>query len=252
MIYNFLAAQADGLDIAYIVVTGVLILVIVAALIAQIFVAVGYWQGNRVQNSLGLTGEEFARRLLDANGMQDVQVKKCGILRTLLFGNHYSIMKRTVYLRTFTIKKASVTSVGDRGAEGRPCGNAPQRRQADDRARQIAGICIFAPSLFLPLLIIGLVVDLLVIHFLVFTIVAIVIGLLFIVFSFVVTLLNIPVEKRAMVRAKEWLNASLTPEENNRIEKIFRCYMVEYVLQFIIAILRLIQLILKILSAAKR
>ena len=41
MIYNFLAAQADGLDISYIVVTGVLILVIVAALIAQIFVAVG-------------------------------------------------------------------------------------------------------------------------------------------------------------------------------------------------------------------
>lgn len=252
MIYNFLAAQADGLDIAYIVVTGVLILVIVAALIAQIFVAVGYWQGNRVQNSLGLTGEEFARRLLDANGMQDVQVKKCGILRTLLFGNHYSIMKRTVYLRTFTIKKASVTSVA---IAAQKAALAEMHRNGDRQMivrGRLQGFGIFAPSLFLPLLIIGLVVDLLVIHLLVFTIVAIVIGLLFIVFSFVVTLLNIPVEKRAMVRAKEWLNASLTPEENNRIEKIFRCYMVEYVLQFIIAILRLIQLILKILSAAKR
>ena len=85
---------------------GVLLgIAIIAAFIAQIVIVIGYWRGNRTNNSLGLSGGEYAHKLLDQNGMPDVQIKKCGIIRTILFGNHYSITKRTAYLRMRTINK---------------------------------------------------------------------------------------------------------------------------------------------------
>ena len=106
-----LATKIDGIELALVVVSILLGIAIVVALIAQIAIIIGYIKGNRMQNSLGLTGGDFARRLLDQNGMPEVQVKKCTFLRMLLFGNHYSISKRTVYLRKRTIDKTSVTSV---------------------------------------------------------------------------------------------------------------------------------------------
>ena len=106
---NLLAANIDGSEIAYIAV--LLGIAIIAAFIAQIVIVIGYWRGNRTNNSLGLSGGEYARKLLDQNGMPDVQVKKCGIIRTILFGNHYSITKRTVYLRMRTINKPGLTAV---------------------------------------------------------------------------------------------------------------------------------------------
>ena len=81
---------------------------------------------------------------------------------------------------------------------------------------------------------------------------AILIGLLFILFGFIVTLLNIPVEKKAMERAQVILENELTGEEMVTIKKIFRSYLVEYVLQFVIAIMRIIQLILKILISIRK
>ena len=91
---------------------GVLLgIAIIAAFIAQIVIVIGYWLGKRTNNSLGLSGGEDARKLLDQNGMPHVQVKKCGIIRTILFGNHYSFTKRTVYLRMRTINKPGLTAV---------------------------------------------------------------------------------------------------------------------------------------------
>ena len=68
---NLLAANIDGLEIAYIAVGVLLGIAIIAAFIAQIVIAIGYWRGNRTNNSLGLSGGEYARKLLDQNGMPD-------------------------------------------------------------------------------------------------------------------------------------------------------------------------------------
>ena len=65
---NLLAANIDGLEIAYIAVGVLLGIAIIAAFIAQIVIAIGYWRGNRTNNSLGLSGGEYARKLLDQNG----------------------------------------------------------------------------------------------------------------------------------------------------------------------------------------
>ena len=249
---NVLAAKIDGLEIVYIAVAILLGLAILAAFIAQIVIAIGYWRGNRTNNSLGLTGGEYARKLLDQNGMPYVQVKKCGIIRTILFGNHYSISKRTVYLRMRTINKPSLTAVA---IAAQKVALAEQHRDADTKMivrSRLQGLGVFAPFLFVPLVLIGLLVDLFVLQTLLLSLITAGVGLLFILFGFIVTVLNIPVEKKAMKRAQVLLESELTGEEMLTVQKIFRSYLVEYVLQFIIAILRIIQLILKILISIRK
>ena len=157
---NLLATKIDGLEIAYIAVGILLGIAIIAAFIAQIVIAIGYWRGNRTSNSLGLSGGEYARKLLDQNGMPNVQVKKCGIMRTILFGNHYSITKRTVYLRMRTINKPSLTAVA---MAAQKVALAEQHRDGDAKMivrSRLQGLGVFAPSLFVPLVLIGFLVDL--------------------------------------------------------------------------------------------
>ena len=214
---NLLAANVDGLEVAYIAVGVLLGIAIIAALIAQIAVAVGYWRGNRTNNSLGLSGAEYARRLLDLNGMPDVQVKKCGIIRTVLFGNHYSISKKTVYLRMRTINKPSLTAVA-MAAQKVALAEQHKNKNAKMIVRsRLQGLGVFAPYLFIPLVVIGFLIDVFVAQTLLFSLIATVLGLIFILFGFIVTLLNIPVEKKAMKRALVLLKADLTKEEICRI-----------------------------------
>lgn len=249
---NLLALQADGLEIAYIAVGILLGIAVVVALIAQLVVIVGYWRGNRTQNSVGISGGEFARKLLDENGLQEVQVKRCTLLRTLLFGNHYSIARKTVFLRIMTINKTSVTSVA---IAAQKVALAEQHRDGNKKMivrGRLQGIGVFAPSLFLPLVIAGILMDLFVFKNLFMTVIVLILGILFIVFAFVVTILNIPVEKSAMKRALEMLGAYLTAEEMTMVKKVYRSYLIEYVMQFIVALLRLIQLILKAILAVRK
>ena len=174
---NLLALQADGLEIAYIVVGILLGIAVVVALIAQLVVIVGYWRGNRTQNSLGISGGEFARKLLDEKGLQDVQVKRCTLLRTLLFGNHYSIARKTVFLRIMTINKTSVTSVA---IAAQKVALAEQHRDGNKKMivrGRLQGIGVFAPSLFLPLVIVGILMDLFVFENLFMTLIVLILGI---------------------------------------------------------------------------
>ncbi len=254
---NLLLTGGNGVDALTVVYIGVSVLLgiaVVAALVSQIFVAIGYVKGNRMQNAAGLSGAESARKLLDENGMPDVQVKKCTFWRMFFFGNHYSIAKKTVYLRKYTIDKTSVTSVA---LAAQKVALAKQHRDGDKKMivrGRLQGLGVFAPVLFIPLVVIGLAVDLLVTHSFIFTVCAIALGFLFIVFGLVVTVLNIPVEKKAIVCAEEWLKSEtyLTAEEYAVVKKIYRSYMVQYVMQFVVALLRILQLILKVLAKAKR
>ena len=249
--FNLLLA-AD-IDVLYIAVSILLGIAVIATLISQIYIMVGYWKGNRMENSLGLTGGEIARKLLDENGMPDVEVKKCTFLRTLFFGNHYSISKKTIYLRMLTINKTSLTSAA---MAVQKVALAEQHRDGDKKMilrSRLQGLAIFAPALFVPLVAIGLILDLFVLQTVLLTIVALILGLVFIAFGFVVTLLNIPVERKAIKRAEQMIDEKslLTAEESLTVKKIYRSYMVQYVMQFVVAVLRILQLILKIFAKSK-
>ena len=64
-----------------------LAVVSVFALVVQIILAIKYHKYNKKQNSINMTGENIARKLLDDNGLENIKVKSSG---SMLFGNSYS------------------------------------------------------------------------------------------------------------------------------------------------------------------
>lgn len=254
--FNLLSSsvEPDGLDVAYLIVAVMLGIAIVVGFIAQIMIVVGYLKGNRRHNAAGITGAEAARRLLEQNGMPDVAVKKCGFWRMLVFGNHYSISKRTIFLRKMIIDKDSITSVG---IAAQKVGLAMQHRDGNKKfivRSRLQALGVFAPILFIPVVLIGFVLDLVVFHSAVPILLAVILGVIFVVLGFVTTVLNIPVEKAGIENAKAMLSASgyLDAEELAVISKVYRAYMIEYVTQFVIALLRIIEFILRVLVSSRK
>ena len=98
------------------------ILVIIGAiitLIAQIGVKGSYSKYKRINASKMITGREVARRILDANGLDNVQIKE--VAETL--SDHYNPSDKTVNLSTDIYKDSSIASIAVAAHE---CGHAIQ------------------------------------------------------------------------------------------------------------------------------
>ena len=118
-----------GLELAMMAISGLIVLGLIAALITQIVLIVKYKQFNKTPLSSGLTSQQTARALLDANGLENVQIKKLGLLRRLLlFGNHYSVMKKTIFLRKNYFGFIVSDSCGHCNAKGLPCHTTQKQR----------------------------------------------------------------------------------------------------------------------------
>ena len=106
------AANADTADLvlfAMLLLVGALIAVLtVFSTVVSIILAIRYVKYNRMQNSMNMTGEDAARRLLDQNGLSDIKVKTTG---SLLFGNSYSHFFKKIRLRRLTRHKESLTAM---------------------------------------------------------------------------------------------------------------------------------------------
>ena len=238
------------LAIAYIVVSALVIIMAIVALVMWIMVAVRYSKTNKKKLASGKTSFQVAREMLDKCGLQHVQVKKANFLRAWFYGNSYSLTKKTVFLRKNIADKDSVTAVG---LALQKVGIAKMCETDDKMAKtrnifQIVGL--FGPFMFVPVILIGVVLDMLIFDaFGAFSVVCIVLGLLILGAGFVVTLLNIPVEKKANDMALEMIDEShlMTEEEREMIKKVFDTYIIAYIMDFIVTVLRIIQLILEIL-----
>ena len=98
-----------GLEIALMIVGILIVLVAIASGITAIWLTVKYFRFNRRENSLGLTGTELARQILDDNGLSHIKVKQTG---SILFGNSYSHYFKKVRLRRLIRHEKSLTSIG--------------------------------------------------------------------------------------------------------------------------------------------
>ena len=74
------------LEIALLIVGFLIVIVGIVSGITSIWLVIKYYRFNRRENSLGLTGIEVARKILDDNGLEHIKVKRTG---SLLFGNSY-------------------------------------------------------------------------------------------------------------------------------------------------------------------
>ena len=244
-----------GLELAMAIISGLIILGLIVALIVQIVLIVKYKQLNKTPLANGLTSQQTARTLLDANGLQNVQIKKLGFFRRiLLFGNHYSVMKKTIFLRNNILNSSSVTAVGI--ATQKVC-LAIQHKNKDKSFifRYVLQILtLFTPLLFYISIAAGLIIDLITQFSGIPTLIGLLVGIGFYFLTFVLQTVNIKVEKKANEQAIAVLQSAniFSEQEIETFKKLLRLYIVADVIFLVLSILKLILQILKIFAKAKK
>ena len=238
-----------GLQIALGIVALLIAIVGIYSLIVSIWLMVKYMKFNKKENSAGLTGEEVARKILDANGLKDIAVKTTG---SLAFGNSYSHYFKKVRLRRFTRHERSLTSLG-MGAQKASLAVLDKEGDPDMKKRiRLYPIITFGPFSFIPLITIGALLD-----YFVFgqtgtaTLIFAAIGLAFYAYAIVLSVLTLKTEKKAQEKAYSILQREnlATEAELASLKELFHLYNVQYINDIILASLELVYVALQILIA---
>ena len=233
------------LEIALIIVGALIAVVGLASGITSIWLTVKYFRFNRKENSLGLTGIEIARKILDDNGLEHIKVKKTG---SLLFGNSYSHYFKKVRLRGFIRHEKSLTSIG-MGAQKAALAILDKEGDKDMKRRvRLAPFVTFGPFAFIPLILVGGALDYFVFNGSgICTLVLGAIGLLFYVYAIVLSALTLKTEKKAQNRAYEILERDyhVAAEELSALKELFRLYNIQYINDIILSSLELLYTILQ-------
>ena len=239
------------LEIALMIVGALIFIVGLASTITSIWLVIRYFRFNRKENSLGLTGIEVARKILDDNGLAHIKVKRTG---SLLFGNSYSHYFKKVRLRGLIRHETSVTSMG-LGAQKAALAILDKEGDEDMKKRiRLVPLVTFGPFAFIPLILIGAALD-----YFVFsgtgicTLVLGAIGLLFYVYAVVLSVMTLKTEKKAQNRAYEILERDyhVTEGELADLKELFHYYNVQYVNDIILSSLELIYTVLQVAIALK-
>ena len=241
-----------GLEIALMIVGGLITVVGIASGIVSLWLIYKYYHFNRQENSLGLTGVELARKILDDNGLEHIEVKKSG---SLLFGNSYSHYFKKVRLRSFIRHQTSLTSIG-MGAQKAALAILDKEGDPDMEKRiRMTPLVTFGPFAFIPLLLIGAALD----FFILYTggIISLVfgaIGLLFYTYSIVFSVLMLKTERKAQERAYAILSDkyNLPANELDDMRELFRLYNIQYINDIILSSLELLYKILEIAIAIQK
>ena len=213
-----------------------LILVVIGALISM-------WASGRVQSTFnrysrvgsrsGMTGAETARRILDSQGLYDVQIRSVRGNLT----DHYDPRTRTVNLSQSVYGSTSVASVGVAAHE---CGHAVQHAQqyAPLNIRSaLVPIANIGTNLSWPIIIIGLLLGMS--PFLCLGILLFSLGVLF-------QLVTLPVEFNASSRAVTLLDrlGILQGEEVDGAKKVLKAAALTYVAAAAGTILQLLRMVI--------
>ena len=240
-----------GLEIALAVVGGLITIVGLVSLIVSLWLVIKYYSFNRRQNSIGLTGIDIARKILDDNGLQHIKVKRTG---SLLFGNSYSHYFKKVRLRGFIRHETSITSMG-MGAQKAALAILDKEGDPDMRKRiRLTPIMTLGPLSFIPIIAVGVLLDLFVLNTAgLCTYIFGGLGLVFFSYSVVLSVLTLKTEKKAQNRAYEILERdyNVTAEELSALKELFHLYNVQYVNDIILSTLEIIYTALEIAIAVK-
>ena len=239
------------LEMALMIVGFLIVIVGIVSGITSIWLVFKYYRFNRKENSLGLTGVQIARKILDDNGLEHIRVKRTG---SLLFGNSYSHYFKKVRLRGLIRHETSLTSMG-MGAQKAALAILDKEGDVDMKKRiRLVPLVTFGPFAFIPLILVGALLD-----FFVFsgsgicTLVLGAIGLLFYVYSIVLSVLTLKTEKKAQNRAYEILERDyhVTDDELSILKELFHLYNIQYINDIILSSLELLYTALEITIAVK-
>jgi Zn-dependent membrane protease YugP len=246
---GFELSLGAGLEIALVIVGIMIALVALYSLGVSIWLMIKYIKYNKKENSAGLTGEEVARKILDANDLKHIAVKTTG---SLTFGNSYSHFFKKVRLRRFTRHERSLTALG-MGAQKASLAVLDKEGDPDMKKRiRLYPIVTFGPFAFIPMILVGALLDYFVFNQTgVATLVFAGIGLAFYAYAIVLSVLTLKTEKKAQEKAYSILKREnlATESELASLKELFHLYNVQYVNDIILASLELIYFALQILIA---
>lgn len=188
----------------------------------------------RVRNMSGLTGAEAARRILNNEGLYNVQIE-CLSRKE---GDHYDPRTNTVRLSYDNFNHASVTAVGVAAHE---CGHAIQHAKGYaplSLRSALVPVVNIGSTLGLPLILIGVLFS--------WNQTLIQIGIWAFALSVLFQLVTLPVEFNASRRAVQKVEqyGLLTSEENTGCKKVLTAAAMTYVAAAASSILQLLRLML--------
>lgn len=188
----------------------------------------------KVHNSTGITGAEAARRILNNEGLYNVQIE---CLQTES-GDHYDPSTNTVRLSASNYNYSSVTAVGVAAHE---CGHAIQhaRGYAPLKFRTaLVPVVNIGSKLGFPIILLGILLS--------WNQVLIQIGIWAFALAVLFQLVTLPVEFNASSRAIEKIEqyGLMTVEENQGTKKVLSAAAFTYVAAVASSILQLLRLIL--------
>lgn len=189
---------------------------------------------SRVRNMSGMTGAEAARRILNNEGLYNVQIECLQSDK----GDHYDPRTNTVRLSHQNFNGASVTAVGVAAHE---CGHAIQHAKGyaplNIRSAMVPVVNI-AGNLGMPIILIGV--------FLSWNYTLIQIGIWAFALAVLFQLVTLPVEFNASTRAVAKIEqyGLLTAQENTGCKKVLTAAALTYVAAAASSILQLLRLVL--------
>lgn len=197
---------------------------------------------GKVGNSTGLTGAEAARRILNNEGLYNVQIE---CLQSDS-GDHYDPRTNTVRLSYDNYNRASVTAVGVAAHE---CGHAIQHAKGYaplSFRTALVPVVNIGSRLGIPLIILGIILS--------YNNVLIQIGIWAFSLSVLFQLVTLPVEFNASARAIAKIDqyGLMSTEENNGCKKVLSAAAMTYVAAAASSILQLLRLILLFGNRRKR
>ena len=243
-----------GILTILVAILGIAIFVVsIIAVVVRWMLIHKYRKDNNMTLLCGLNNVQAGRTLLDAHGLQDVQIVKSNWFMAQIFGNRYSVKDKKIKLRGNIMDNSSLTAVG---VTCQKVAFAAADQAGDKMVKTravLAPIIAFGPLTFIPILLIGLIMDILIFSGASFvcTMVCGLLGFVFLVISCVLLGISVKIEKKANAYCMEMLEKStiMTEEERDYLQDLFNFYILDYVLQFVENILELIRFILQILLA---
>ena len=189
---------------------------------------------GKVGNSTGMTGAEAARRILNNEGLYNVQIE---CLQSDS-GDHYDPRTNTVRLSYENYNRASVTAVGVAAHE---CGHAIQHAKGYAPLTfrtALVPVVNIGSKLGIPLIILGIILS--------YNNILIQIGIWAFSLSVLFQLVTLPVEFNASARAIAKIDqyGLMSTEENNGCKKVLSAAAMTYVAAAASSILQLLRLIL--------
>ena len=215
------------MDIVLYILLGILGVIVLTSLVASGI----RWSAYRLTRKLNIKKlsvdvpvEEYARTLLDQDGLEAVEIKTVGFWASLFVGNTYSKSKKCIKLGKFTAKRPTITHLAT------ACTLVGLAKMDADGQKGLGTIAInryfsWLPFLMVPVIAIGLIIDMVLTGNITYiTLIFTVLGFALTLFSFITSLISAKKHKMAYDEGYTLLESLqlIDEKEDKKIQKLFK------------------------------